>query len=477
MTGEPRVQRATKYDLVVLGAGPAGEKGAARAAYFGKRVALVDPRSRPGGTAVSTGGIPTKALREGAMYLRGLGQSAVGAPPASAQDAWRVLMGRKLEVSEFMTKAVERNLVRHGIERIRGQARFLPDRRVEVEKAGGERVVLDADVVLLASGSRPGHPAGIPIDDPDVHDSENVLGIEGVPESILVIGGGALGCEYASIFASLGVHVTIVGGGSHLAPTLDVEMARVLAESFNAMGIRVIPMGKIGSVERVGGALEGRLADGRTLRAQKILVAAGRRPAIDGLGLEEAGIDLDGSGWVLVDDHYRTTAPSVFAAGDVIGPHGLASMAMEQARVAVSHAFGFEYKKEIDRFHPSYMFSIPEAAWVGLTEEEARAQGIAYEVGRSSFGTNAKARISGFPDGLVKLVFRVPDKTILGVHIVGELASELVHIGQFAMHEGGTIDRFIEAAFAVPTRSEAFKYAAYDGLIRLDRRMGPRTAA
>ena len=314
------------------------------------------------------------------------------------------------------------------------------------------------------------------MDDPDVYDSDSILGIEGVPESILVIGGGVLGCEYASIFAALGAQVIIADGGSQLSRALDVEMARVLAESFNANGIRVIPRVKISGVVRVGDALEARLADGRTLRARKVLVAAGRRPRIEGLGLSDAGVELDGRGWVQVDDHYRTTAPGVFAAGDVIGRLGLASMAMEQARVAVSHAFGFEYKQQIDRFHPGYMFSIPEAAWVGLTEEQARAQGIDYEVGRSSFGTNAKARISGFPDGLVKLVFRVPDRMLLGVHIVGEVASELVHIGQFAMHEGSTIDRFIEATFAVPTRSEAYKYAAYDGLMRLDRRAGLRTA-
>jgi NAD(P) transhydrogenase len=467
---------AAKYDLVVLGAGPAGEKGAAQAAYFGKRVVVVDLNARPGGIAVSTAGIPTKTLREGAIYLRGLGHSAIGLPAASTQDSWRLLMTRKLEVSEFMTKAVERNLVRHAIERIHGRARFLPDRRVEVEKTGGERVVLEADVVLLASGSRPRHPSGIPMDDPDVHDSETILGIEGAPESILVVGGGSLGCEYASIFAGLGVRVTIVDAGSHLLPALDVEMARVLAESFNSMGIRVIPGVSVFGVAREGGALEARLADGRTLRAKKILIAAGRRPQIEGLGLAEAGVKIDSSGWVQVDNRFATTAPGVFAAGDVISPLGLASMAMEQARVAVCHAFGFEYKKETDRFRPSYVFSIPEVAWVGLTEEHARASGIEYQVGRTSFGTNAKARISGFPDGLVKLVFRVPDKALLGVHIVGELASELIHIGQFVMHEGGTIDRFIDTTFAVPTRSEAYKYAAYDGLMRLARGVGPRTA-
>jgi NAD(P) transhydrogenase len=235
-------------------------------------------------------------------------------------------------------------------------------------------------------------------------------------------------------------------------------------------------MVSVSSVAREGGALEARLSDGRALRARKVLVAAGRRPQIDGLGLAEAGIEIDPGGWVQVDERYATTAPGVFAAGDVIGPLGLASTAMEQARVAVCYAFGFQYKKETDRFRPSYVFSIPEAAWVGFTEEQARASGIDYEVGRSSFGTNVKARISGFPDGLVKLVFRVPDKTLLGVHIVGELASELVHIGQFVMHEGGTIDRFIDAMFAVPTRSESYKYAAYDGLMRLARRARLRTA-
>jgi NAD(P) transhydrogenase len=253
-------------------------------------------------------------------------------------------------------------------------------------------------------------------------------------------------------------------------------MARVLAESFNSMGLRVIPIMSVAAVTREDGVLEARLADGRTLRVQKVLVAAGRQPQIEGLGLAEAGVATDSAGWVQVDDRYATTAPGVFAAGDVIGPFGLASTAMEQARVAVCHAFGFEYKKETDRFRPTYIFSIPEAAWVGLTEEQARASGIEYEVGRSSFATNAKARISGFPDGLVKLVFRVPDKVLLGVHIVGELATELVHIGQFVMHEGGGIDRFIDATFAVPTRSEAYKYAAYDGLMRLERRARTKRA-
>jgi NAD(P) transhydrogenase len=464
----------TKYDLIVIGAGPAGEKGAAQAAYFGKHVVLVDTGPRPGGLAVSTGGIPTKTVREGAIYLSGLGQSASGVPAPSAHDAWPLLMARKTEVSELMTAAVERNLVRHGIDTIHGRARFLSPRQVEVEKVGGERVLLDAGVVLLASGSKPHHPPNIPMDDPDVYDSENILESGRVPESLLVIGSGAAGCEYASIFAALGTRVTIVGG-SHLLPTLDVEMAGVLAECFNSMGIRVIPKASVAGVERVGGALKATLADGRALQVQKILVAAGRRPQVEGLGIAEIGVAFDSAGWVRVDSRYATTAAGVFAAGDVIGPPSLAAVAMEQARVAICQAFGFEFKSEVDHFRPTYIFSIPEVAWVGLTEEQVRTAGIDYEVGRCSFGTNAKARISGFPDGLVKLVFRVSDKVLLGVHIVGEVASELIHIGQFVIQAGGTIDRFIDATFAVPTRSEAYKYAAYDGLMRLARRAGSAT--
>ncbi|MGH7985645.1 MAG: FAD-dependent oxidoreductase [Candidatus Binataceae bacterium] len=459
---------ADKYDLVVIGAGPAGEKGAAQAAYFGKRVLLVDPCARPGGIAVSTAGIPTKAVREGAIYLSGLGQS-VHVAPIGSQDPWGLLMARKREASEMMTMAVERNLVRHGIERLQGRARLLSPKRLEVEGAGGKRTVLDAEIVLLACGSKPRHLPNIAMDDPDVHDCEDILEIARAPRSLLVIGSGPAGCEYASIFAALGTRVTIVGG-SHPFPAVDAEMASVLAESFNATGIRVMPVASVSGVARTAGGLVVRLADGGIEQVEKVLVVVGRRPHIEGLGLAEIGVEFDSAGWVRVDDHYQTTVAGVLAAGDVIGPPGLAAAAMEQARVAICHAFHFEFKYETDRFRPTYIFSIPEVASVGLTEEQARAADLDYEVGRCSFAANPKARISGFPDGLVKLIFRANDKVLLGVHIVGELASELIHVGQFVMQVGGTIDRFIDATFAVPSRSEAYKYAAYDGLQRLARR-------
>lgn len=459
------------YDLIVIGAGPAGEKGAAQAAYFGKKVAIVEPSARPGGIAMSNAGIPTKALREGAIYLSGLGQSAFAAPPPGGTDFWSHLKARKVEVADFLMKGVERNLTRHGIARHAGRARLLPGRRVEVTRADGTAELLEARIVLIACGSRPRRLDTLPVDGRDVHDSETILTMDSAPGSLLVVGDGPAGCEYASIFATIGTRVTLVSPGDHLLPTLDDETARILAECFNGLGVRVMPRTTVVRLQRAStdGApgLEATLTDGRTIPVAKVLVAVGRQPSIEGLGLEEAGVEVRPDGWLRVDERFETTARGVYAAGDILGPPGLASTAMEQARVAMCRAFGIPFKTEADRFRPTYVFTIPETAAVGLTEEQVRAAGLPYETGRCSFVTNAKARISGFPEGQVKLLFRSDDKRLLGVHIVGELASELIHIGQFVLQTGGTIDRFIDATFAVPSRSEAYKYAAYDGLGRL----------
>ena len=366
-----------------------------------------------------------------------------------------------------MTAAVERNLVRHGIERIQGRARFLSPRQVEVEKVGGEHVLLEADVVLLASGWKPRHSPNIPMDDPDVCDSENILEIGRAPESLLVIGSGAAGCEYASIFAALGTRVTIVGG-SHLLPALDVEMAGVLAECFNSMGIRVIP--RLGSWRRASW----RRAQGHARRRPHTASpedpgGRGAAPAGRGFGTRRNRSRVRLGRLGPVDQPLRDHRCGGVRRRRRDGPPGLAAAAMEQARVAICHAFGFEFKRKSitsDRLHLFHSRGRLGRAH-RRTGPDRRHRLRSRQI---PFGTNAKAQISGFPDGLVKLVFRVSDKVLLGVHIVGELASELIHIGQFVIQAGGTIDRFIDATFAVPTRSEAYKYAAYDGLMRLARR-------
>ena len=460
------------FDLVVIGSGPAGEKGAAQAAYYNKTVAIVEQSPTPGGIAVSSAGIPTKTLRETVLYMSGFRKREVYglSLKLDPQIALEHLMTRKSEVVALMTKAVERNLTRHGIKMIQGRARLGANRTVHVSLIDGKEQTLEAKVILLATGSHPFLPPEVPFDDPDVYDAVEILQLDRIPGSLLVVGAGSVGCEYASIFTALGVKVTLVDGTTRLLPFLDTEISQLLAEVFNGMGMRLMLGSPFTSVRRVEGKLEMRFADGNVLFPEKVLVATGRAGNTEGLGLEAAGVAVNEKGDILVNDGFETSAPGIYAAGDVIGPPRLASVSMEQARVAVCHAFGIQFKDRVDTLAPYCIYSIPEVAMVGMTEDQAKAAGVEYEIGRGLFSANTQARISGFQDGMIKLVFRRADRVLLGVHILGEMACELIHLGQLVLHQGEPIDRFIHATFAVPTRSEAYKYAAYDGLMRLDRR-------
>src|SRR5688572_1220232 len=392
-----------RYDLVVIGAGPAGEKGAAQAAYFGKRVALVDRLSRPGGAPVASTGIPTKTLRETAMYVTGFrnrdvyGLSLEVDPEVVLQR----LMARKSEVASTMARAVDENLKRHGIRFIKGQARLGPRRTVFVS-GDGEELVLEGEIVLLATGSRPLRPPAVPFEDPDVHDSEEVLEINRIPSTMVVVGGGPAGCEYASIFTALGTEVTLLDAADRILPFMDEELSRLLAETFERMGMRVMLGSGVATIERSQGALQVRLENGDAIRPEQVLFAAGRSGNTEGLGLEEVGVKLDARGRVVVDETFRTSAERIYAAGDVIGPPALASVSMEQGRVAMCHAFGIPFKETIDPLPPSAVYSIPEVAMVGLTEEAARAEGIDNEVGRGWFAGNTKATISRFTEWQAK---------------------------------------------------------------------------
>jgi NAD(P) transhydrogenase len=288
-----------------------------------------------------------------------------------------------------------------------------------------------------------------------------------------VVGGGAVGCEFASIFTALGADVVLVDNGPRLLSFMDAEISEVLAATFRHMGIRVIHGAGRAKASRQDSQLRVELASGEALRPEKVIFAAGRVGNTDGLGLDDVGVSTDERGRIVVDDHFRTTAEGIYAAGDVIGPPALASVSMEQARVAVCWAFDIPFKRTVDPLAPFGVYSIPEAAMVGLTEEGAQAAGVPYAVGRASFDQNARATIAGATDGMVKLVFRRDDLELLGVHIVGEQATELIHQGQIVIHFGGTIDHFIHSTFNVPTMSEAYKYAAYDGLQRLAGNRGP----
>ncbi|MCA9832290.1 MAG: Si-specific NAD(P)(+) transhydrogenase [Dehalococcoidia bacterium] len=458
-----------RFEMVVIGAGPAGEKAAAQAAYFGHRVAIVEREAAPGGAPVQSAGVPTKTLRETALYVTGFRQRDVYGVGLQLDpfEALQHLRQRSNQVVRTMTSVVSANIERHGIALIRGTARLEGGGTVAVTLPGGGTRRLRADVVLIATGSRPAHPPGVSFEDPDILDSETILRIDRPFASLVVIGGGAVGCEYASIFGALGVDVTLVDRAARLLPFLDGELSDLTAEAFRGMGIRVLPGAGRAVVERDPEGLRVALESGEVLRPEKVLAAAGRVGNTEGLGLKEAGVETDARGRVVVDSNFRTTAAGIYAAGDVIGPPALASVSMEQGRVAACHAFGIPFKGAVDTLPPFGVYAVPEVAMVGLTEEAARADEIDYEVGKAWFARNTRALIAGSTEGLVKLVFRRDDKRLLGVHILGASAAEMIHLGQAVVHFGGTIDYFIDATFNVPTESEAYKYAAYDGLQRL----------
>jgi NAD(P) transhydrogenase len=441
---------------------------------------VVERSEVPGGTPATTGGIPTKTIREAALYLTGFRRReiyGIGLDLPSEISLERI-RARGQDLVQLSTDTVRENLDRHGIELVRGEAHLGPGRSVFVRGEAEAQRVLKGEVVLIATGSRPFHPPAVSFDDPHVDDSESILELDALPRSLVVVGGGPVGCEYASIGAALGVEVTLIDAGDRLLPFMDAEISGLLAQAFAVMGIRLVVGQGVATIGKQEGALVVSLAEGDTLRPERVLFAAGRAGNTEGLGLAEAGIEIDRRGRILVDDRYQTSAQGVYAAGDVIGPPALASVSMEQGRVAICHAFKIPFKETVDPLAPYGVYSIPEVGMVGMTEEAAAAAGIEYEVGRGWFAQNARARIAGTTEGLVKLVFRRDDRTLLGAHLMGDVASELVHVAQAALHAGNTIDRFIHTTFNVPTYSEAFKYAAYDGLQRLEGRpaRAPRSA-
>jgi NAD(P) transhydrogenase len=459
-----------RFDMVVIGAGPAGEKGAAQAAYFGKRVAIVERQERAGGAAAINAWVPSKTLREAALYLTGFRHRDVYEGLSLDLDptfAVGRLRARSRRVIETITGEVRSNIDAHGIELVRGDARLGLDRTVHVMTAKGETRDLQADAILVATGSRPFHPPGIDFDDPDVVDSATVLDLDQPVRRLVIIGGGAVGCEYASIFRALASEVTLVDERSRLIPTMDHDICDGLADALRDIGVQVkLGAGRV-QVRRDREGLIVEIPGHGIVRADKLLFAAGRVGNIEGLALDEIGVVVEERGRINVDDCYRTSAPGIYAAGDVIGPPALASVSMEQGRVAACHAFGIPFKQMVDPITPIGVYSIPEAAAAGITEQQAAADGIDYELGLARFARNSRSMISGNADGFIKLVFRRADRRLLGVHILGESATELVHHGQAVLHFDGGIDYFIQAVYNVPTLTETYKYAAYNGLQRL----------
>jgi NAD(P) transhydrogenase len=456
---------SNKYDLIVIGSGPAGEKGAAQAAYFGKKVALVEKADAFGGAAANTGTLPSKTLRETALYLSGFRQRGLHGVTLSMADqvTARDFLFHQQNVTGTERARIEANLERHKVDRYIGFAAFTGPHTISVTQNNGPVAMLTAGVFLIATGSRPHRPGNFPFEDARVYDSDTILGIRDIPQTMLIAGGGVIGCEYACLFQALGVQVTLVEGRDRLLQFLDAEISEALAASMSKLGIRLLLSDTIESVE-AGALLNVKLKSGKTAAVDTLLAAAGRSGNTAGLNLEAIGVAPGSRGQLDVNAHYQTSVPHVYAAGDVIGFPALASTSMEQARVAMVHAFDLKYKTAVAPILPYGIYTIPECSVAGETEESLQKQNIAYVAGRARYEHNPRGQIIGDRDGFLKLLFREEDMRLLGVSVIGEQATELVHVGLTALLQGATAELFIQTCFNYPTLSELYKYATYDAL-------------
>jgi NAD(P) transhydrogenase len=450
-----------EFDLVVIGGGAAGEAGAVQAALAGKRVALVEKASVPGGAMVNTGTLPSKTLRETALYLSGFRQRGLhGVDLALGREATLDdFLFRLNAVVEIERRRLADDLARHGVTVFEGTARFVDAHSVSVDAARS----LSAEFVLIATGSSPVRPALFEFDHRRVYDSDDIVHVHEIPESLAIVGAGVIGCEYACLFAALGTRVTLIDGRDALLPFLDQEMSALLRERMQALGIAFRFDTVVERCEPGRDAVRLTLPNGAAFSAGLALICAGRQANTCELALENAGLVAGGRGQLAVDADLRTAVPHIYAAGDVVGAPALASTSMQQARVAVCHAFGLRYKPAASALHPYGIYTIPEVSMVGETEAALRCAGIPYVAGVAEFSRNARGSIIG-EAGRLKLLFRRQDMRLLGVHVLGEGASELVHVGLMAMLSEGTAESFVEACFNYPTLSESYKYAAYDAL-------------
>jgi len=455
----------TDVDFAVIGSGPGGQKAAICAAKAGKKVVLVEREHRSGGACVHHGTIPSKTLRETALALRSLERRTGGVLKSQ--------LGEGLEVASLMTRLndvvgahqtyIEAQLRRNEIAVWHGHARFVNEHELDVSAPNGDHRRLRAQHVVLASGSRPRTPQGVEIDHEHVLDSDSVLSMTYLPRTLIILGAGVIASEYASIFASLGVRVTMVDPGQRPMSFLDPELTDAFLSSFVATGSRFTPKRKVVSVKYDGvERCEVLLDDGETLFADKVLCALGRIANVDRLGLDAIGVKTTARGFVEADEHLRTSVRSIYAVGDVIGPPALASSAMEQGRRAARHALGLPNDKSAIAMIPFCAYTIPEIASVGLSSTEAITQHGGAIIGRAPYSEIARAHVSASGDGLIKLVASPDGRRLVGVQVVGEGASELVHVGQMAMLGSCEIDVLIEATFNFPTLAEGYRIAALD---------------
>jgi NAD(P) transhydrogenase len=453
------------FDLVVIGGGPAGISGANTAGIFGKRVALVEKLREVGGAGINTGTIPSKTLRETALALSGMrSRKLFGVDLSLRREATIAdFMRHKGNVATHERRRREEQMRTYNVATFHGAASFVDPNTVSL----GPETSLRGEKILIATGSSPVRPAEFPFGHPRVHDSDEILEIGTLPKTLAVIGAGVIGAEYACTFAALGVEVHLIDGRDSLLGFLDREISESIQRAMTAAGVHFIWKEKVTRCEAPPtGDVMLTLTSGATLAVNDVLVAAGRQSNTADLNLIAAGLTPGKRGLIKVDAHCRTGVPHIFAAGDVIGAPALAATGMEQARMAMCVAFGFDYKDVVAPILPTGIYTIPEASMAGETEESLRAKGIAYVVGRARYMANPRGQIIGDENGLLKLIFSRDDMCLLGVHVVGEQATELVHIGLIAMMSNSGAELFNRTCFNYPTLGDLYKYATYEAILK-----------
>jgi len=461
------------YDLLVVGSGPSGQRAAIQGTKLRKRVAIAERKSVIGGTCVNTGTIPSKTMREAVLHLSGYRYRGLYGASYTVKENITIadLLFRTDHVVNSEIEVMRHQLARNGVETIVADASFVDPHTVRLASMDrrGHRDVTAARIVL-AVGTRASHDEHIPFDGQRIFTSDDILTLQGLPRTLTVVGAGVIGCEFASIFAALGVRVTLVDKRSRLLPFVDGEIAEALTYRLRENRVTIRLGEEVSTIEPVdtehGEKVRIKLASGKQIVTDKALYSVGRQGATESLNIELAGLSTDSRGRLPVNEHYQTAQSHIYAVGDLIGFPSLASTSMEQGRLAACHAFGVA-ATSVPALFPYGIYTILEISMVGRTEEDLTDEGVPYEIGTAHYREIARGQIIGDNNGLLKLIFHAETRELLGVHIIGEGASELVHIGQAVMALGGTIDYFVNTVFNYPTLAECYKTAGFNGINRL----------
>ncbi len=461
------------YDMLVIGTGPAGQKAAVQAAKLGKKVAIVERKEVVGGVCINTGTIPSKSLREAVLYLSGFHQrSLYGTSYRVKQDiTMEDLVFRANHVIKREIEVIRDQMARNRVEMIFGTASFVDSHRIRIAKPH-EILEHTADYIVIAVGTVPARPGHIPFDGQTIIDTDGLLNLKRLPKSMTIVGGGVIGTEYASILATMGVHVVLIERRPRLLEFVDMEIIEALQYQMRNIGVTLRFNEEVVAIEKADDQVIVRLKSGKEIAATTVMYSVGRLGATDGLNLEAVGLKPDERGRLRVNEHFQTSVPHIYAAGDVIGFPSLASTSMQQGRLAACHAFGLPAKIQTELL-PYGIYSIPEISMVGRNEDELTQAGVPYAVGVARYREIARGQLIGDEIGMLKLLFHPKTHELLGVHAIGEGATELIHIGQAVMAFHGRIEYFIDTVFNYPTLAECYKVAALDGINRLPRPWAP----